>query len=66
MAAGDGPPRSRVFLLTAREERGRDVSDPVIWRFILEDIRATGPKRVFATLEEAMQFLQVEFETADT
>ena len=62
MAVGDRPPRSRVFLLTAREERGRDVSDPVIWRFILEDIKATGPKRVFATLDEVLQSIKTEFE----
>ena len=45
----DKPPRYRSYVLTVWEERSRDPSSPVAWRFSLEDPR-TGQRRGFADL----------------
>lgn len=56
------PPRYRAFLIAAWEERRLDPDSVPVWRYSLEDARA-GHRRVFATLEEAMLFLQKEIDT---
>ena len=50
MAIFDKPPRYRSYVLTFWEERSRDPSVPVVWRFSLEDPR-TGERRGFGSLE---------------
>jgi hypothetical protein len=53
------PPRYRSYLLTFWEERGRDPSAPVIWRFSLEDPH-TGQRHGFANLEALVAALEQE------
>jgi hypothetical protein len=55
----DRPPRYRTYMLTLWEERGRETSAPVVWRFRLEDPR-TGKRRGFATVEGLMAALEEE------
>ncbi len=49
--------------MTLWEERGRDLDEPVEWRFSLED-PYTDQRRGFASLEEMVVFLRAEL-TAD-
>jgi hypothetical protein len=55
----DRPPRYRTYMLTLWEERGRETSAPVVWRFRLEDPR-TGKRRGFATVEGLVAALEEE------
>ncbi len=55
----DKPPRYRSYLLTFWEERSRDPSVPVVWRFRLEDPH-TEQRRGFADLGALMVFLRAE------
>ena len=59
----DRPPRYRTYMLTLWEERGRETSAPVVWRFRLEDPR-TGKRRGFATMEGLMAALEEEMREA--
>jgi hypothetical protein len=59
----DRPPRYRTYLLTLWEERGRETSAPVAWRFRLEDPR-TGKRRGFATVEGLVAALEEEMSEA--
>ena len=59
MSIYDKPPRYRSYLLSFWEERSTDPDSPVVWRFSLQDPR-TGQRRGFASLEEAVVFLQTE------
>jgi len=60
----DTPPRYRSYVLTVWEERSRDPSSPVAWRFSLEDPR-TGQRRGFADLEVLVAALKEEIAGAD-
>lgn len=53
------PPFYRSYLLTFWEERSRDPSVPVVWRFSLEDPR-TGQRHGFANLEAVVAALEQE------
>jgi hypothetical protein len=55
----DTPPRYRSYVLTVWEERSRDPSSPVAWRFSLEDPR-TGQRRGFADLAALVAALKEE------
>ncbi|MGD8624777.1 MAG: hypothetical protein PVF47_21460 [Anaerolineae bacterium] len=59
----DRPPRYRTYMLTLWEERGRETSAPVVWRFRLEDPR-TGKRRGFATMEGLVAALEGEMREA--
>jgi hypothetical protein len=59
----DRPPRYRTYLLTLWEERGREKSAHVVWRFRLEDPR-TGKRRGFATVEGLVAALEEEMSEA--
>jgi hypothetical protein len=59
----DRPPRYRTYLLTLWEERGREKSAHVVWRFRLEDPR-TGKRRGFATVEGLVAALEEEMREA--
>ena len=53
------PPFYRSYLLTFWEERSRDPSVPVVWRFSLEDPR-TGQRHGFPNLEALVAALKQE------
>ena len=63
MTTEDRPPQYRSYLLTAWEERSRDVSVPAVWRFGLEDVHNGKHRRIFATIEEVMWFVLNEIES---
>ena len=46
----DRPPCYRTYLLTCWGEQSQDPSEPVVWRFRVEDPH-TGRRRGFASLE---------------
>jgi len=52
----------RSFLLTAWEERDQAVEFSPVWRFGLEDARGDQRRRVFATLEEVMRYVEEELD----
>jgi hypothetical protein len=56
----------RSFLLTAWEERHPAAATDPVWRFGLEDVRSTKRRRVFATLEEVLRYVQAELADRST
>jgi hypothetical protein len=59
MTVFDKPPRYRTYLLTCWGEQSQDPSEPVVWRFRLEDPHS-GRRRGFASLEALVAVLERE------
>jgi len=55
----DKPPCYRSYLLICWGEQSQDPSEPVVWRFRLEDPH-TGRRRGFASLEALVAVLERE------
>jgi len=54
----DRPLEYRSFLFTAWQEQRQDAEGDFVWRFGLEDARSDNRRRVFATLEEVMGYVE--------
>jgi len=57
MSDHNRPSRYRAYLLRCWEERGRQETEPPLWRFSLEDPH-TGRRHGFATLEAVVEALE--------